>query len=221
MTHPDSTPSARRTLALSALLAVATIGLLLPRPAFAQSEAPDCIAIIADMLQPTPSAGVILSSAGCPSSGPVTLANRWMRPGARSATERAALVSASSLLRDSRIYDAVLGITRDAGRPTADRLASIRVLLDYADNGYMVSQQGEARNPRSPAAPAGRRVDSSTSISGSVALHPGVRSDVKRELYRLASVDRDPDVRHAAQKGSESLGYVLPTKGKVAHFRAP
>ena len=220
MTHPDSPSRTPRAFA-PALLAVAMLGLLLPRVAAAQSDAPDCIAIIADMLTPTPTAGTIRASAGCPSSGPVTLANRWTRVGPRSATERAALVESSSLLRDSRIYEAVLGVSRDASRPTADRLAAIRVLLDYADNGYMVSQQGEAHDVKPAAAPAAARAESAAAINGSVALTPGVRSDVKRELYRLASVDRDPDVRRAAQKGSESLGYVMPSKGKVGHYRAP
>jgi hypothetical protein len=39
-----------------------------------------------------------------------------------------------------------------------------------------------------------------------------MRSDVKRELYRLAAVDRDPDVRAAAKRASESLGYVVPRR---------
>jgi hypothetical protein len=219
MTHPDSTSRTPRALALAPLYAVAVFALLIPRVATAQGEAPDCIAIIADMLTATPSAGTIRASAGCPSSGPVTLANRWTRVGPRSATERSALVDASSLLRDSRIYEAVLGISRDASRPAPDRLAAIRVMLDYADNGYMVSQQGEAHDANASASAA--RAQSSTAINGSVALTPGVRSDVKRELYRLASVDRDPDVRRAAQRGSESLGYVLPSKAKVGHYRAP
>jgi hypothetical protein len=47
-----------------------------------------------------------------------------------------------------------------------------------------------------------------------------MRSDVKRELYRLAAVDRDPDVRAAAQRGSESLGYVVPRKDE-GKGRAP
>jgi hypothetical protein len=219
MTHPASPSRTPRGFALASLLVASTLGLLIPRTVAAQSDAPDCISIIADMLTPTPSAGAIRASAGCPSSGPVTLANRWNRRGARSATERSALVEASSLLRDSRIYDAVLAVTRDEGRPSADRVAGIKVMLDYAGNGYAVSQQGEAHG----ATPAGasRQRSADTSIDGSVALTPGVRSDVKRELYRLANVDRDPDVRAAAQRGSESLGYVLPTKGKVAHYKMP
>ena len=214
MTHPVSPSRTPRGFALASLLVASTLGLFIPRAAAAQSDAPDCISIIADMLTPTPSAGVIRASAGCPSSGPVTLANRWNRRGPRSATERSALVEASSLLRDSRIYDAVLAVTRDESRPSADRVAGMKVLVDYAGNGYAVSQQGEARG-----AASARSAD--TSIDGSIALTPGVRSDVKRELYRLANVDRDPEVRAAAQKGSESLGYVLPAKGKVAHYRMP
>jgi len=218
MTHPDSPSRTPRGFALASLLVASTFGLLIPRTTAAQSDAPDCISIIADMLTPTPSAGVIRASAGCPSSGPVTLANRWNRRGPRSATERSALVEASSLLRDSRIYDAVLAVARDDSRPSADRVAGIKVLLDYAGNGYAVSQQGEAHGATPAATPATRSVDT---VTGSVALTPGVRSDVKRELYRLASVDRDPDVRAAAQRGSESLGYVVPSKGKVAHYKMP
>jgi hypothetical protein len=200
------------------LLLASTFGLLIPTTVVAQSDAPDCISIIADMLTPTPSAGAIRASAGCPSSGPVTLATRWNRRGPRSAAERSALVEASSLLRDSRIYDAVLAVARDDSRPSADRVAGMKVMLDYAGNGYAVMQQGEAHFA-TPSGASPRRAEQS--VDGSVALTPGVRSDVKRELYRLASVDRDPEVRAAAQKGSESLGYVLPSKGNVAHYRMP
>jgi hypothetical protein len=217
MTHPDSTSKALRDLALASLFITATFGLFDPRLAAAQSDAPDCMAIVAEMLTPTPSAGAIRASAGCPSSGPVTLANRWSRVGARTATERAALVEASSLMRDARIYEAVLGVTRDGTRPVADRVAGIKVLLGYAnaDAGRMVMQQGEARGAK-PAAAAG----SASLVRGSVEFTPDMRSDVKRELYRLAAVDRDPDVRAAAQRGSESLGYVVPRKDE-GKGRAP
>ena len=182
------------------------LGLLAPRSAIAQSDTPDCVAIVAEMLTPAPSVGAIRASAGCPSSGPVTLANRWSRPGVRSATERAALVEASSFMRDARIYQAVLGLTRDETRPVADRLAGIKVLLGYADAGGGVIQQG---------APNMRSAGSANLVQGSVTFTPDMRSDVKRELYRLAAVDRDPDVRFAAQKASESLGYVVPRKDQA------
>ena len=202
MTHLNSTSSTPRGFALAPLFVASMLGLLDPRLAAAQSDAPDCVAIVAEMLTPSPSAGTIRASAGCPSSGPVTLANRWTRVGPRTATERAALVDASSLMRDARIYEAVLGMTRDGTRPAADRLAGIKVLLGYADGGGMVMQQGEARGAKSP-------VRSASLVQGSVAFTPDMRSDVKRELYRLAAVDRDPDVRIAAQQASASLGYVV------------
>ena len=66
MTHPDSTPRTPRGLALAPLLLASTLGLLAPSIAAAQSDAPDCIAIVAEMLTPTPSAGAIRASAGCP-----------------------------------------------------------------------------------------------------------------------------------------------------------
>jgi hypothetical protein len=112
-------------------------------------------------------------------------------------------VEASSFMRDARIYQAVLGLTRDETRPVADRLAGIKVLLGYADAGGGVIQQG---------APNARSAGSSNLVQGSVTFTPDMRSDVKRELYRLAAVDHDPDVRFAAQKASESLGYVVPRK---------
>jgi len=214
MTHLTSTSTVRTGRVLPALLvALALCG---PRIATAQSDAPDCVAIVAEMLTPSPSAGAIRASAGCPSSGPVTLANRWSRPGRRSAGELSALVEASSLMRDGRIYDAVLGMTRDESRPLGDRLAGIRVLLGYAAEGRGVIQQGESRGAKpaafSSAASAGR----TTTVTGSVAMAPDWRSQVKQELYRLAAVDRDPDVRYAAQKASDSLGYVTPSRANVA-----
>ena len=132
MTHPDSTPRTPRGLALAPLFVASTLGLLAPRVAAAQSEAPDCLAIVAEMLTPSPTVGAIRASAGCPSTGPVTLASRWMRRGARSAAERTALVEASALMHDGRLYDAILGVTKDESHAVADRLAGIRVLLGYA-----------------------------------------------------------------------------------------
>ena len=205
MTHTESTSKAPRDVALAPLLIASMLGLLDPRLAAAQSDAPDCVAIVAEMLTPSPSAGTIRASAGCPSSGPVTLANRWSHVGPRSSAERSALIEASSLMRDARIYQAVLGMTRDASRPLADRLAGIQVLLGYAEDGHSVMQQGEALGANPAPRPA-------SLVKGSVSFTPDMRSDVKRELYRLAAVDRDPDVRFAAQKASESLGYVVPRK---------
>ena len=48
-----------------------------------------------------------------------------------------------------------------------------------------------------------------------------MRADVKRELYRLANNDTDPDVRYAAQKASESLGYVVRNGEHVEQQKAP
>ena len=216
MTYLSSTSTARTGRALAALLAAPALALFGPRIATAQSDAPDCVAIVAEMLTPAPSVGAIRASAGCPSSGPVTLANRWTRHGKRSAGELAALTDASALMRDGRIYDAVLGMTRDDNRPLSDRLAGIRVLLGYAADGAGVIQQGETRGGKpTVTSPAGNASRGAT-VRGSVALTPDWRSQVKRELYRLAAVDRDPDVRYAAQKASESLGYVVPSRPNVA-----
>ena len=206
MTRPDSTSMTPRDVALAPLFIASMLGLLDPGLAAAQSDAPDCVAIVAEMLVPSPSAGAIRASAGCPSSGPVTLANRWSRVGPRSSAERSALIEASSLMRDARIYQAVLGMTRDGSRPLADRLAGIQVLLGYAEDGHSVMQQGEARGAK-PAT-----TGSASLVKGSVSFTPDMRSDVKRELYRLAAVDHDPDVRSAAQRASASLGYVVPRK---------
>ena len=206
MTHHDSTSRTPRGLALAPLFIASTLVLLAPRVAAAQSEAPDCLAIVAEMLTPSPSVGAIRASAGCPSSGPVTLASRWMRRGARSAAERTALVEASSLMRDGRLYDAILGVTKDESHGVADRLAGIRVLLGYAGagSGTGVIQQGLARDAK----PAAARTVQPT-VDGGVDLPQTVRADVKRELYQLANNDDDPDVRYAAKKASASLGYVV------------
>jgi hypothetical protein len=223
MTHQDSTRTPRG-LALALLFAATTLGLLAPGIARAQGEAPDCLAIAAEMLTPSPSAGSIRASAGCPSSGPVTLANRWTRRGARSAAERAALVEASSLTRDGRLYEAILGVTTDESRPVTDRLAGIRILVDYAGPGagFGVSQQGQAqaRGAKPAAALAERKAQRSNPVDGSVPFPASMRADVKRELYRLANNDVDPDVRYAAQKASKSLGYVVRNGEQVEDHRA-
>jgi hypothetical protein len=223
MTYPDSTSRTPRGLAL-ALFIASTLGLFAPRIAAAQSEAPDCLAIVAEMLTPSPSAGAIRASAGCPSSGPVTLGSRWMRRGARSATERAALVEASALMHDGRLYDAILGVTKDESHSVADRLAGIRVLLGYAGagaGGFTVSQQGLAQGAKPAAASTARKAQPSMTVDGGVPLPPTVRADVKRELYQLASNDDDPDVRYAAKKASASLGYVVKNNEPAERVKAP
>jgi hypothetical protein len=220
MTLQDSTPRSRRTRALAPLIAASTIALLAPRISSAQSDAPDCVAIVAEMLTPSPSTGAIRASAGCPSSGPVTLANRWTRRGTRTTSERTALVETSTLMRDARLYDAVSTVVRDGSYPTTDRLAGLRVLTSYADAGSMVSQQGQARETKTSGASNARRADASATTGGSVGLRPTVRADVRRELARLAKDDRDPDVRWAAQAASETLGHEMPSKGKAAPARS-
>ena len=152
----------------------------------------------------------------------MTLASRWTRRGARSGAERTALVEASSLTRDGRIYDAVLGITKDETRPLADRLAGIRLLLSYAGDGagFGVTQQGQSRDAKPAAAFTELKAERPMTVDGSVEFPSTMRADVKRELYRLANNDTDADVRFAAQKASASLGYVVP-KERVGQQSKP
>jgi len=219
MTHPHSTQSTTRDHALASLLVASMLVALAPGIAAAQSEAPDCVAIVAEMLAPSPSAGAIRASVGCPSTGPVTLANRWTRRGARTASERTTLVEASSLVRDGRLYDGVSSVVRDGNYPVADRLAALRVLVSYADQGFTVSQQGEARDAKGTAA-SKTRADAS-SVTGSVPLRPTVRDEIRRELSRLAREDREPDMQWSARRASESLGFAMAPSGKAAVNRKP
>ena len=129
--------------------------------------------------------------------------------------ERATLVETSSWVRDARLYDAVSSVVRDESYPSLDRRAGLRVLVSYAER-FTVSQQGQAQNTSSP-----RRAEASATVTGSVALRPTVREDIRRELARLASDDRDPDVRWSAQRASESLGYKIAPSGKPAVNRKP
>ena len=221
MTHPLSTPRPRRGRTLAPALAAAALVAFSPRAAAAQSDAPDCVAIVAEMLTPAPSTGAIRASAGCPASGPVTLASRWTRRGTRAAGERAALVEASTWMRDARLYEAVSAVVRDAGYPRADRLAGLRVLVEYADEGTGVIQQGEVYGAKAAELSGGRTADATATVAGSSALPPTVREDIKRELSRLAREDKEPDVRWAARRASESLGYVAPRGAKVARYPAP
>ncbi|HEU4721410.1 MAG TPA: hypothetical protein VFS59_08610 [Gemmatimonadaceae bacterium] len=211
----------RRGRALASVLAAAALAASSPRGAAAQSDAPDCVAIVAEMLAPAPSAGAIRASAGCPATGPVTLASRWTRRGARAAGERAALVEASSLMRDARLYEAVSAVVRDAGYPRADRLAGMRVLVGYADEEPGVIQQGQVYGAKAAELSGGRPADATMTVAGSNALPPTVREDIKRELSRLAREDKEPDVRWAAQRACESLGYVAPRGAKVARYPTP
>jgi hypothetical protein len=216
MTHPNSTSKTWRGRALASLLAASSLVALAPDLAVAQSDAPDCVAIVAEMLTPTPSLGAIRASAGCPSSGPVTLGNRWTRRGMRGSGERAALVEASTLMRDSRLYDAVAAVVRDYSYPRADRLSGLRVLAEYANQSFPVIQQGQAYRARAEELSAGRTDGVVTTVTGSIALRTTVREEVRQELARLAREDRDPDFRFAARQAAENLGFGPSTRGEVA-----
>jgi hypothetical protein len=221
MTHRLQT---QRTLgrALAALLAASTLVSLVPALATAQSEAPDCVAIVAEMLTPTPSTGAIRASAGCPSTGPVTLANRWTHRGPRSAAERAALVETSTWMRDARLYDGVSAVVRDETYPRSDRLAGLRVLVGYAEETNTgVIQQGHAYGARAAELSAARQVDAPPPTVNDNALKATVREDVGRELARLAAEDRDPDMRHAAKRAREKLGFATSPIGKTARAAKP
>ena len=188
------------------MITASTLVALTPALATAQSESPDCVAIVAEMLAPAPSIGAIRASAGCPSTGPVTLSNRWTLLGARTAAERAALVEASAGLRDARLYGAISDVVRDEAYGRSDRLAGLRVLAVYAEeSGTGVIQQGQVYGARAAELSGGRLEATSASATGN-ALAPAVRDDIGRELSRLAREDNDAEVRRAARRVNEKLG---------------
>jgi hypothetical protein len=219
MTHSHSHHRTPRGLALAPIIAVSALVAFVPQRAAAQSESADCLALVSQMLQPSPAPEAIRSSAACPVSGPTTLAQRWTRRGARSATERAALVDASTWIRDGRVYDAVSSVVSGDLYPIADRLAGVRVLVEYAEEGFTVSQQGQAVGARAIIAKDSRHTGASTAIAGSVALPLSVRMEVRRELSRLALNDHDPEMRLVAQRATEKLGYVIPKGARVGVIR--
>ena len=204
MTHRYSSRSTSGR-ALCQLIAASALVALAPTLARAQSEAPDCVALVAEMLTPTPSTGVIRASAGCPVSGPVTLGNRWTRRGLRGSGERTALVETSALMRDARLYEAVSAVVRDASYPLADRMAGLRVLVGYADEGTGVIQQGAVYGARAAELSGGRQSEATATVAGSTALPPSVSDDIRRELARIAREDRDPSMRYAAKREIEKL----------------
>jgi hypothetical protein len=219
MTHSHSHHRTPRGLALAPLIAVSALVALVPQRAAAQSESAECLAIVSQMRQPSPAPDAIRASAGCPLSGPTMLAQRWSRRGARSAMERAALVDASSRIRDGRVYEAVSGVVSGDLHPIADRLAGVRVLVEYAEQGFTVSQQGQSLEPRTIVTRQPRHTDAPTAIAGSVALPLSVRMEVRRELSRLALTDHDPEMRLMAQRANEKLGYVIPKGARVGVIR--
>ena len=221
MTHRIPTDSTRGR-ALTSVLSASALLALAPALAVAQSESPDCVAIVAEMLAPTPSAGAIRASAGCPATGPVTLANRWTQLGARTAAERAALVEVSAGLRDARLYDAVSDVVRDEAYGRSDRLAGLRVLARYAEeSGMGVIQQGAVYGARAAELSGGRQDEATSTSANGNALPATVRDDIGRELSRLAREDRDPEVRRAARRAGEKLGYDLSSRVEGARSPMP
>jgi hypothetical protein len=198
--HRSSKLESTRARAIALLLPA----LLLAAPtarAAAQRETTDCLAVLDELLTDEPSTDAIRAAAECPSSGPVALANRWTRRGWRDDLERAALVQASSSLKDGRIYDALIGIARSRAYQSEDRSAAIRVLASYYDPRYSATDVS-SRSDRAILTARRARVQQ---IDGIVQPRPTYRREIRETLTRIGDRDRDSAVREEARGAARTL----------------
>lgn len=184
------------SLSLTVLLAAAPFA-----HASAQRETTDCLSIVDEMLSDSPAPETIRDAAECPASGPVTLASRWTRRGWRDDLERAALVEASSSLRDGRLYDAVLHVAHSRAYQREDRMAALQVLAAYYDPRY--SSMGTAsRSDRAILVALRTPVHQ---LDGSILPRPTYRREIREELMRMGDRDRDQSVRDEARRVAHTL----------------
>jgi hypothetical protein len=105
------------------------------------------------------------------------------------------LVAASVTNRDSRIFDAAMGVAGPTGGPTLVRLAALRVLASYGDRRVWVSWDDlQTRN-----AIVLPFVDHPMGRDGTSALPSNVRDLVLARLQALGASDPNPAVREAAR----------------------
>jgi hypothetical protein len=193
------------------LLALFAAAVAIPATAttlWAQTEPVHCRRAVVELRTDPGNTAAIRSASGCPSSGPTALAVMWIQRAAADDATRAALVEASSSLRDTRVFDAVAGIATARDRPVGDRLAALQVLMRYYNRRYVPSVEDLTSGP--PGSPITRRVGGPAPVNGSSPLAETTRGEIGALLSMLASSDGDSTLRGAALRLRQRLAFDDP-----------
>jgi hypothetical protein len=196
------------------LLAAVALAVCGAQSAQAQSEPASCANTRTGALSTPPRAGALESLMRCPSTGPSTLVQLWAREGPRDKMLRSALVEASGALRDARVFEELLRVTRRSQSPLQDRLASLRALLRLYDPSYSLSEDYLLSD--APRSTLPRSTEAAEQTEGSSQLPSDYRLQVGRELARLAGADGDPSMRRAALHIRQALAFSDPVNTPVA-----
>ena len=137
----------------------------------------------------------VYDAPGCKHAGDV-LAAVWSSPPTDTA-ELEVLVSASSTVRDQRIYDGSLSALI-GGYPTLVRLAALRVFASYGDRTLRPRFMDLRRPPRPGI--TSLSVDSRPDTeNGAVPLNGNIRGAIVAALEPIKDSDPDPDVAYGAK----------------------
>jgi hypothetical protein len=182
--------------------------------AFAQAEHASCHAKATELRNHPDSAGTIWDAARCSASGPAALAEVWKRNGVGSSEVRNVLVDATSALRDTRLFDVIVGVATNEDRPPMDRLAALQVLMRYYNPSYAPSIENLRTAPEWSS--VARRVDGPLPIDGSSPLGDSARARIASTLARLGASESDTTVRNAALVLRQTLAFDDPENTPLA-----
>ncbi len=136
----------------------------------------------------------------CDDSGPAALRDAWSGIGPDS-SDLEWLVDASSRIRDARLLQTATDVASDGARPTLVRLSSLRVLISYFAPDETASL-AKLLMPPQPTTIGWCCLSSRADffpIAGTASLPDDRAARIKSVLSQLATSDRDPVVRKAAE----------------------
>lgn len=178
------------------------------RPALAQSEPSACSNETAEVLSAPANRGVPFTITRCPVSGPAALAELWARPGSRAESAREALVEASAIMRDARLFRALLRVANGRDFPAEERLAVLRVLLRFYDGRYAPSREYLLSTERYRSIPT--MAGSPDVVEGIEPLPADARRQIGEVLARLSVGDDNLQIRGAALRLRQALAFRDP-----------
>lgn len=146
----------------------------------------------------------------CRQSGPDALAKVWREPDARDLDR---LVEVSSMLRDSRLFNAALSATQSESGQRTTRMAALRVLASYYSPE--LSPSITYLNSGTLGDPIPRTMDKEFQ-DGSSPLQSGSRTKIQQALLRLSKENRDKKVSHAALILRQGLAFFDPSNTPIA-----
>ena len=131
----------------------------------------------------------------CATAGAQGLRAQWEQPPSDTAAQRV-LGEVTPRLRDRQVFDAVLAVFRDPGRPRTVRLAALEALMGYYQPGltvkYVEPVQKVSHGSAYVMVGRGERF---TKGSTSAPLTPASRREILQALQQAGAADPDERVR--------------------------